>query len=238
MGSPAETSPRRVPFRRMWFVCVAALALHLPGWLWFVASSARAWVKPCEETHPEALLGLIPSTLLWLLWLWWLWRTPETQKPSRGSTAATGLGWSLFLLLAAVACPGLQRSQLAANYATAVGTLRTIHTAETTYAETYKRGYSASLGLLGPPPSGGAATASAADLIPSEVAGGKKSGYIFDYKPGPADASGNIKTFTVSARPIQFGSTGCRTFFTDESGVIRQSNENRAPTAKDPAIAG
>ncbi len=238
MGSPGVTPPQGAPTRRMWFVCITALALHVPVWLWFVASSARAWVKPCEETHTEVLVGLIPSTLLWLLWLLWLWRTPETQKPSPGSAVATCLGWSLFLVLAAVACPGLQRSRIAANYASAVGTLRTIHTAESTYAETYKRGYSASLALIGPPPSGGLATASTADLISSEVAGGKKSGYIFDYKPGPADASGNIKTFTVSARPIQYGSTGCRSFFTDESGVIRQSDENRAPSAKDPAIAG
>lgn len=238
MGTAAVAPPKRAPIRGMWYVCIAVLILHLLLWLGFAASSVRAWVKPCEETHPEVLIGLIPSTLLWLLWLLWLWRTQETQKPSSGSVAATFLGWSLFLVLAAIACPGLQRSQFHANYATAVGTLRTIHTAETTYAETYKRGYSASLALLGPPPSGGAATASAADLIPSEVAGGKKSGYIFDYKPGPADASGNIKTFTVSARPIQYGTSGCRNFFADESGVIRQTDEDRAPTAKDPAIAG
>lgn len=237
MGSSAETVPQRPPLRSMWYVCIAVLILHLLLWLGFAASSVRAWAEPCGETNPEVLIGLIPSTLLWLLWLLWLWRTPETEKPSSGSVAATFLGWSLFLVLAAIACPGLQRSRIPPNYASAVGTLRTIHTAETTYAETYKRGYSPSLASLGPPPSGGAATASAADLISSDVAGVKKSGYVFDYKPGPADTSGNIKTFTVSARPIQYGTTGCKNFFTDESGVIRQTDKDRASTAKDPTIA-
>ena len=56
---------------------------------------------------------------------------------------------AIILIIAAIAIPNLLRSRIAANEASAVGSMRTINTAEITYASTYPSvGYSANLGNL------------------------------------------------------------------------------------------
>ena len=51
---------------------------------------------------------------------------------------------AIILIIAAIAIPNLLRSRIAANEASAVGSMRTINTAEITYASTYPSvGYSA-----------------------------------------------------------------------------------------------
>ncbi len=47
---------------------------------------------------------------------------------------------AIILIIAAIAIPNLLRSRIAANEASAVGSLRTINTAEVTYASTYPTG--------------------------------------------------------------------------------------------------
>jgi type IV pilus assembly protein PilA len=117
----------------------------------------------------------------------------------------------------------------------AVGAVRTINTAEVTYASTYNTGYSVSLEVLGETPPGVKESASRANLITHDLAAGKKGGYIFAYRPGKKDKDGRISVYTVTARPIKW-QRGRKSIFSDQSGVIRWTGENRAPTAKDPAI--
>ncbi len=121
----------------------------------------------------------------------------------------------------------------AANQARAVGALRTVNTAAVYYASMYNVGYPKSLAAMGE--GEGAPNQEHAGLIDKTLASGKKSGYIFTYRPGPL-VNGRIDTYTVVARPMQYGKTGIRSFFTDQSGVIRVTNENREPTAGDPPI--
>ena len=64
----------------------------------------------------------------------------------------------------------------------------------------------------------------------------RKSGYIFQYVPGPADASGRITSYTISARPVTYRKTGTRSFLLDETGKIRATPEHRAATARDEVI--
>jgi type II secretory pathway pseudopilin PulG len=62
---------------------------------------------------------------------------------------------STMLIGAAVAIPNLLRSRMAANDAAAASTLRTVNTAEITYATTYpKKGYARDLATMGPGPGG------------------------------------------------------------------------------------
>src|SRR5260370_17152992 len=55
---------------------------------------------------------------------------------------------AIILIIAAIAIPNLMRSRMAANESSAVGSLRTINTAEVTYSTTYGTGF-APLGNLG-----------------------------------------------------------------------------------------
>lgn len=124
---------------------------------------------------------------------------------------------AIILIIAAIAIPNLLRSRMAANEASAVGSMRTINTACVTYSSTYGTGFPAALANLAP---ANPATAAAADLIDQVLAAKQKSGYAFTYAAGPA-VGGVIPTYTLNADPISAGTTGQRHFFTDQSGVIR-----------------
>ncbi|MGD0922742.1 MAG: prepilin-type N-terminal cleavage/methylation domain-containing protein, partial [Terriglobia bacterium] len=146
------------------------------------------------------------------------------RKNSRGfSLIELLIVVAIILIIAAIAIPNLLRSRIAANQASAVGSLRTINTAEITYASTYNNGYSPTLVSLGPganPP-----TAAAAGLIDSVLAGATKSGYGFVYAAtAPTAPSTRIDRYTLNANPTTAGTTGSNYYFTDESGVIRQNS--------------
>jgi type IV pilus assembly protein PilA len=126
---------------------------------------------------------------------------------------------AIILIIAAIAIPNLLRAKLAANEASAVGSLRTINTSAVAYNITYG-GFPQTLLQLGGPASG-SATFSSAQLIDAVLASGTKSGYTFSYTTGSTDATGNILQYTITATPTSVGLTGQRRFFTDQSGVIR-----------------
>ncbi len=137
---------------------------------------------------------------------------------------------AIILIIAAIAVPNLLRSKMAANEASAVGSLRTLNTACVTYSTTYGTGYPAALANLGP---GAPATAATADLIDGVLSAGTKSGYTFTYAAGAA-VGGQIPTYTVTADPVNRGTTGQRGFFTDQSGVIRANPTGTATAASLP----
>jgi len=139
---------------------------------------------------------------------------------------------AIILIIAAIAIPNLLRSRMAANEASAVGSLRTINTACVTYSTTYGIGFPAALTNLTTSSSGVSSTAAA--LIDDVLANGAKSGYTFTYAAGSA-TNGVIPTYTVNANPQVAGQTGQRSFFTDQSGVIR-FNLTAAATVSDSPL--
>ena len=124
---------------------------------------------------------------------------------------------AIILIIAAIAIPNLLRSRMAANEASAVGSLRTINTACVTFSTTYGIGFPSSLAVLG---TSGGVSSTGAQLIDNVLAAGAKSGYTFPYAAG-SPTNGVIPTYTVNANPQVAGQTGQRFFFTDQSGVIR-----------------
>src|SRR5215469_16133892 len=128
---------------------------------------------------------------------------------------------AIILIIAAIAIPNLLRSRIAANEASAVGSLRTLNTSEITYNTTYPNvGFTCSLSALGPPASGASASSTAAGLIDSNLAGGNKSGYTFT--TGTCNTSNGITVdYQTKADPQSPGTTGQRYFCSDVSGVIK-----------------
>ena len=141
---------------------------------------------------------------------------------------------AIILIIAAIAIPNLLRSRMAANEASAVGSLRTINTSEVTYASTYNTGFSLTLAAMG---DGGTspcvATAIQACLLDNVLAGGTKSGYTFVYVPG-ALAGTQTVSYTVVSDPVTRNTTGQSGFFTNESGVIRKDPTTTATAASAP----
>ena len=66
------------------------------------------------------------------------------------------------------------------------------------------------------------------------IAAGTKSGYVFAYTGGTADAAGNVNDYTLTATPVTRQTTGQRTFFTDQSGVIRADATGTASATSTP----
>jgi prepilin-type N-terminal cleavage/methylation domain-containing protein len=154
---------------------------------------------------------------------------------------------AIILIIAAIAIPNLLRSRIAANQASAVGSLRTLNTAEVTYATTFNTGFTSTLGDLGPPSAGVLPTATAAGLIDSVLSGmgasgsiatvSSKSGYTFTYSNAGTDVSGRIDVYSITATPIAVGTTGTNYYYTDMSGVIRQNSTTVAGSTDSP-LAG
>jgi len=137
---------------------------------------------------------------------------------------------SIILIIAAIAIPNLLRAKMAANEASAVGSLRMINTSSVAFSTAYGF-FPAALSDLGPIASGGTASSTSADLIDSVLSTGMKSGYAFSYAPGNAN-----QTYTLTATPIVAGQTGQRMFFTDLSGVIRADGSGSGATAMSTPI--
>ena len=125
---------------------------------------------------------------------------------------------AIILIIAAIAIPNLLRARIAANESSAVGSIRTLVTANVTYQSTWGTGFATGLAVLG-----GAnpctATAATACLIDPVLAAGNKSGYILDI--GGAAVAGSKYRRSVLLMPQTVGPTGQRAFCSDESGVVR-----------------
>jgi len=141
---------------------------------------------------------------------------------------------AIILIIAAIAIPNLLRSRIAANQASAVGSLRTINTAEATFASTFNVGYSSTLVALGPVSGGGVPTTATAGLLDSVLAAGSKSGYTFAYTKTATDANGNVTAYTITANPSTVGTTGQNYYFTDQTAVIRQNTSATASSSDSP----
>lgn len=147
------------------------------------------------------------------------------------------------LIIAAIAIPNLLRARMAANEASAVGTLRVINTAAISYAASYSNGFPPSLTSL----DGSSATQANCDhahLIAAGLASGQRNGYVFTYistgtqvlhvgaNQDTCTVPGS-SSYVVHADPIKRGTTGMRGFYTDQTGIIRM--EADAPASSDSA---
>lgn len=130
---------------------------------------------------------------------------------------------TIILILAAIEIPNLLRARMAANQAAAVENLRTIETAEITYAVTYNRGYTSTLAQLGPSPQ--SSSSQAADLIDGMLASGLKGGYSYIYIPGPV-VDGKVETYTLKAVPSKPCATGVEYYSIDPSSQTKIISQN------------
>ena len=129
---------------------------------------------------------------------------------------------AIILIIVTVALPKLNKARMYAQETAALKAINTLNTAQVQYNSQYGR-FAQSLTELGPPASG-ADNPSGANLISGDMASGTKQGYNFTLTGTPAG-------YTISAVPQTFGSTGSRTFFSDQTLVIRENY------GQDPATA-
>jgi type IV pilus assembly protein PilA len=154
-------------------------------------------------------------------------------------------------IIAAIAVPGLLRARMSGNESSAIGSLRAITSGNSTYSSSCASGnYATVLEDLIEPPAGSSAGFISPDLNPANsaapnLAGGVlKSGYevLLDEGMGFVAATltpcntitGNIgSSYFAQAVPATVGSTGQRSFGTDQRSTIFQNNLGGTWTAVD-----
>ena len=143
-------------------------------------------------------------------------------------------------IVAAIAIPGLLRARLSGNEASTIGSLRTISSAEATFAASCGGGgYAITLADLALPPTGGGQALIPSDLAAATAGGAPKSGYEFTITGGAGDdvlaaadtcngsANASETEFFAIADPIS-RFTGRRFFAADQSGQLRQDTAQLA----------
>lgn len=147
--------------------------------------------------------------------------------PAKPSLRKNLLRWGVLLsvLLAAIwsflwfVVPERQGNPTVQAEARALQSLQSVKAALAEYAAG-QGGYPRQFEVLGE------AARSAAQLAQS-------ANYQIQYTPGPVEADGRIHTYVLQARA---GNYGFRSFYTDDTGILRATRENRPATAQDPAI--
>lgn len=132
-------------------------------------------------------------------------------------------------IIAAIAVPGLLRARMAANEASAIGSLRVVNSAQLSYNTTCAQGFAASMAELASPPAVGGQPFVSADLGADSVV---KSGYTLTYTAGAAipNAAGScttaalvpVSSYLMTAAPLSTATSGVRFLATSEAQTIFQ----------------
>jgi uncharacterized RDD family membrane protein YckC/type II secretory pathway pseudopilin PulG len=162
------------------------------------------------------------------------------RDPSRSSVAVVAIVFAALSvpmvgIIAAIAIPGLLRARIAGNEQSAIGSMRSIASAQLSYFSKCG-GYAPSLKTL-----------ATDDLLPSEFTTGDvvaRSGYQISMtvaaggtaveNPEPG-CEGAVSNYFAQAAPITAGSTGNRFFATDERSTIFEDTSDafRSPQPLD-----
>jgi hypothetical protein len=112
-----------------------------------------------------------------------------------------------------------------------------------TYESQYHLGYPITIKVLGQPPSWASRDAQHAGLVDDKFPGNEfaddgscvsENSYRITYQPGPANEDGKITHYLLSARPLEFGKSGKRSFVIDDAGQIHSTGEDRQASVADP----
>ena len=146
-------------------------------------------------------------------------------------------------IIAAIAVPGLLRARMSGNEASAIGTLRAINSAESTFSSSCAQGaYAVTLKDLGTPPAGSTSAFISPDIATAATATPtvSKSGYMVglgaggtEPVPGVLSCNGGLAVnsgYTAVADPVS-PSSGTRNFATDNRGTIFFANGAPVTTA-------
>ena len=133
-----------------------------------------------------------------------------------------GCIWTVVIIgvIAAIAIPNLIRARKHAQGGATLANIRTLHAAMTTYHAQFDR-YPASIDALGPGSGAGHAS-----LIAAEFASGTLDGYHLTVQGGPS-------VYTINAEPLEAGG---RTFYSDQTAVIRAEKGPEPATAASAAV--
>lgn len=123
-------------------------------------------------------------------------------------------------IIAAIAIPNLLKSQQAAHETAALAEVQTIGKNQVLYSITKGHGKFADLATLG-----------SLGYVDANMAAGQKGGYVF--ATAPVSAEGMPNMFDTTAHPSAVGTfgTGNRSYYSNETMVVYESEGIQPPTA-------
>ncbi len=203
------------------------------------AVSAPAAITPAE-TSGMAIVSLVCGLLFFIfpiaivaiitghLSLSGIRKSAGRLKGEGAAIAGLVLGYlgiaaiPFILIIAAIAIPNFLRARIAANESSAVASVRTLNTAETSFILAHvDKGYTCALSDLAD-----------AHLIEPPLASGQKHGYVFSLQGCASDEIGTLNRpnakYRVIAYPVTRNTTGVKTFCSDDSGAIKYDTSDDA----------
>ena len=136
---------------------------------------------------------------------------------------------AIIAIISAIAIPSLLSARISGNEASAVSSLRTL----STVSEQYRSRFGEYPGATSADGLGDLANAALqpAPYIDTQLGAGQKSGFAFTY-------NGAVNTWDCTGDPVN-ANVGVRSFFADQSGVIRVEADfatNGSATVASPAL--
>ncbi len=147
-------------------------------------------------------------------------------RPGRGGAIfAIVVVVAVLLGLGAVSVQTLLKDRRDQNERTAIQTVRAVNTALYLYRQQHPDAYPKSLAEL----------ADVEAVMKCGQVECPKSGYSFKYELLPPTNMG--PRYVIQVRPHNYESTGVQSFYSDESGVIRATTDNRPASAGDGPVS-
>ena len=142
---------------------------------------------------------------------------------------------AIICIIAAIALPGLLRSRMTANETSAIASLRSLASAQASYANVCGGGgYAVLFATLAVGPG----MSSDGFISPDLAVSGVKSGYSYTLGPGLGGLAGvndcngtaTRSAYYATSVPTSVGVTGTRGFATSDAGALWQDRTGIAPT--------
>jgi type IV pilus assembly protein PilA len=132
---------------------------------------------------------------------------------------------AIIRIIAAIAIPDLMRDRMSANESSAVGSVRSINTAEISYNTVQTSAVPHPCRIwAGPPVPPGYLHTSSGGFIESSLSTGTTSGHNFTPALGSSPAgAGIVPSYSISALLVTPNQTGTRYFCSFEDAVVRSS---------------
>ena len=122
---------------------------------------------------------------------------------------------SIISIIAAIALPSFLRARMTSNEGSAVGTMRTISTAQQQFQSAAVILFPSGMGQYSPDLV--TLAAQAPPFIDTVLGAGDKQGFIFTTVGGGVDGG---PSFVANGVPLAPGASGNRAFYVDQSGLI------------------
>ena len=135
---------------------------------------------------------------------------------------------AIILIIITMAVPRYQQVMMYTRETAAVKAVQTVRDMQIQYQSQYGR-FAKTLTELGPSPGGGASTPASAGLISTDLASGIKGGYAYA-------VTGDGSVYAVTATPKTYGTDGSRSFYMDQTMVVREHYGPEPATANDKEL--